>query len=78
MVLNTSKTKTLLVTGRCLEKKISYKALKIACNGWEIEQVTSQKLLGVTLGSNLNFTEHIDDLCKKVAQSIAVLKDGAY
>ena len=40
----------------------------------EIEQVTSQKLLGVTLDSNLNFTEHIDDLRKKVAQRIAVLK----
>ena len=42
MLLNTSKTKTLLVTGKRLEKKISNKALKIACNGSEIEQVTSQ------------------------------------
>ena len=48
MVLNTSQTKTLLVTGKHLEKKISNKTLKIACNGSEIEQVTSQKLLGVT------------------------------
>ena len=37
MVLNTSKTKTLLVTGKRLEKKISNRALKIACNGSEIE-----------------------------------------
>ena len=38
MVLNNSKTKTLLVTGKSLEKKISNKAdLKIACNGNEIE-----------------------------------------
>ena len=72
MVLN--KTKTLLVTGKRLEKKVPDKALKIACNGSEIEQVTSQKLLGVTLDSHLNFTEHIDELCKKVAQRIAVLK----
>ena len=27
-----------------------------------------------TLDSHLNFTEHIDDLCKKVAQRTAVLK----
>ena len=74
MVLNTSKTKTLLATGKRLKKKVPDKALKIACNGSEIEQVTSQKLLGVTLDSHLNFTEHIDDLCKKVAQRIAVLK----
>ena len=37
MVLNTSKTKTLLLTGKRLEKKISNKALKIACNGSKIE-----------------------------------------
>ena len=74
MVLNTSKTKTLLVTGQRLEKKISIRALKIACNGSEIEQVTSQKLLGVTLDSHLNFNEHVNNLCKKVAQRIAVLK----
>ena len=37
-----------------------YKALKISCNGSEIKQVTSQKLLGVTLDSHLNFTEHIE------------------
>ena len=64
----------LLVTGKSLDKKIPGKALKIACNGSEIQQVTLQKLLGVTLDSHLNFTEHIDDLCKKVAQRIAVLK----
>ena len=74
MVLNTSKTKTLLVTGKRLEKKISNRALKIACNGSEIEQVTSQKLLGVTLDSHLNFNEHVNNLCKTVAQRIAVLK----
>ena len=74
MVLNSSKTKTLLVTCKRLEKKIPDKFLKIACNGNEIEQVTSQKLLWVTLDSQLNFTEHIDDLCRKVAQRISVLK----
>ena len=47
---------------------------QIACNSSEIEQITSQKLLGLALDSHLNFNEHIDDLCKKVAQRIAVLK----
>ena len=45
-----------------------------SCEAKEIEQVTSQKLLGVTLDTHLNFTEHINDLCKKVAQRVAVLK----
>ena len=37
MVLHTSKTKTLLVTGKRLGEKIPNKALKIASNGSEIE-----------------------------------------
>ena len=68
MVLNTSKTKSLLVTGKRLEKKALDTALKISCNSSEIEQVNSQKLLGVKLNSHLNFTEHIDDICKKVSR----------
>lgn len=47
MVLDSSETKPVLVTSKRLETKISNKALKIACSGSEIEQVTSQKLLGV-------------------------------
>ena len=74
MVLNASKTKSLLVTGKRLAKKALDTALKISCNGSEIEQVNSQKLLGVKLDSHLNFTEHIDDICKKVSQRIAVHK----
>ena len=40
----------------------------------EIEQVQSHKLLGVIIGTQLNFNEHIDNLCKKLTQRIAVLK----
>ena len=74
MVINASKTKSLLVTGKRLEKKAPDTNLKLSCNGSEIEQVTSQKLLGVKLDNHLSFTEHIDDVCKKVSQRIAVLK----
>ena len=48
MVLDSSETRTLLVTSKRLETKVSNKALKIARSGSEIEQVTSQKLVGVT------------------------------
>ena len=66
IVLNTSKTKTLLVTGKRLERKISNKALKIACNGNEIEQVTSQKL-------DLTFKQHVSSICKKVNNQFSVM-----
>ena len=68
MRLNASKTKSLLVTGKRLEKKAPDTNLKLSCSGSEIEQITSQKLLGVKLD------KHIDDICKRVSQRIAVLK----
>jgi len=74
MELNASKTKSLLVTGKRLEKKAPDTNLKSSCNGSEIEQITSKKLLGAKLGNHLSFTEHIDDICTKVSQRIAVLK----
>ena len=74
MVLNASKTKILLVTGKRLEKKTPDTNLKLSCSGNEIEQITSQKLHGVKLDNHLSFTEHIDGICKKVSQRIAALK----
>ena len=68
MVLNASKTKSLFETGKRLEKKALDMALELSCNGSEIEQVNSQELLGVKLDSHLNFTEHINDIYKKVSQ----------
>ena len=49
MVLN--KTKTLLVTGKRLEKKIPDKALKVACHGSEIGQVSGKSLHRTTWGN---------------------------
>ena len=40
MVLNASKTKSILVTGKRLQKKAPDTNLKLTCNGSEIEQVT--------------------------------------
>ena len=74
MVQNASKTKSRLVTGKRLQKKAPDTNLKLTCNGSEIEQITSHKLLGLKLDNHLSFTEHIDDICKKVSKRIALLK----
>ncbi|KAK2558760.1 hypothetical protein P5673_018969, partial [Acropora cervicornis] len=36
--------------------------------------VDSQKLLGVTIDKNLSFDDHVEELCKKLSQRIAVLR----
>ena len=74
MVLNESKTKTMLVAGKRLHKKMSSTSLTVHVNSVELEQVQSHELLGVIIDTQLNFNEHIDNLCKKLTQRIAVLK----
>ena len=75
MVLNESKTNTMLVlTGKRLFKKMDSTTLTLKVNSTELEQVHSQKMLGVTIDSHLGFDEHIYNLLKKLTQSIAVLK----
>ena len=74
MVLNESKTKTMLVAGKRLQKKMSSTSLTGLVNSVELKQVQSHKLLGVIIDTQLNFNDHIDNLCKGLTQCIAVLK----
>ena len=76
MVLNCTKTKSMLITGKRLKKKLvsDYESLRINLDGNKIDQVKSQKLLGVILDDELSFDEHIDKLCSKLAQHIGLLK----
>ena len=74
MILNESKTKTMLVAGKRLHKKMSSTSITVHVNLIELEQVQSQKLLGVIIDTQVRFNEHIDNLCKKLTQRIALLK----
>ena len=74
--LNQSKTKTLLITGKRLAKKISSEDTKLSVvtnEGITLEQVETAKLLGLELDSELSFSSHVDKLCRKLAQRIGVL-----
>ena len=66
MVLNESKTKVMLVTGKRLHKTMSSTSLTVHVNSVELEQVQFHKLLGVIIDTQLNFNEDIENLCKKV------------
>ena len=73
MILNASKTKTMLVTGKRLASKLTNVKLNIQVNGDKVEEVCVQKLLGLHIDKELNFTEHVDIICKKMGQRIGVL-----
>ena len=74
MILNGSKTKCMMVTGKRLAKNMEEDQLLLKINGKRLEQVTSQKLLGVIIDDELNFDDHIEELCKTTSHRIAVLK----
>ena len=52
---------------------INNAAHAICVNNEEIKTVENIKLLGVTIDSKLNFTDHISSICKKASQRIGVL-----
>ena len=74
MVTNATKTKSLLVTGKHIPCKIDNCSLEPKLVNSDIEQVHSQKLLGVTTDKHFSFDVHIEELCKKLSQRIAVLR----
>ena len=55
------------------EKKKNNQQLQVKLNTIELKQVSSQKLLGVIIGQKLSFDDHINELCNKLCQWIAVL-----
>ena len=75
MILNESKTRSMLVTGKRLVNKMEQSTLQLHVNSTELKQVSSHKLLGVTIDSQLTFDQHIENLCTKLSQRIAVLQN---
>ena len=76
MLLNKSKKKSMLVTRKWLEKKMVHSSLQLHLKSSELNQVHSQKLLGVMINSQLSFDQHVDDLCKKLAQRIGCVAEN--
>ena len=73
VIINETKTKAMLNTGKWVKKKMNNQQLQVELNATELIQVSSQKLLGVTTDHKLSFDDHIDELCNKLCQGIAVL-----
>jgi len=62
----------MFVMGKRLVKKMERSSLQLRLKSSELNQVHSHELLGVTIDSQFSFDQHVDDLCKKLAQRIAV------
>ena len=71
MSLNSSKTKTVLISKSNLKSKLTTreKQLNIELNGTRLEQVDSVKLLGLEIDEELSFDNHTDSLSKKFLEA---------
>ena len=77
MVINTRKTKSILVTGKRIPKKwdsLADQRLQLRIGGIDISGVTSQKLLGITLDTNMSYEVHVEELAKKGFKTLRIVQ----
>ena len=75
MALNTSKTKSILITTPQKFHRLNDLSLNVMINGKLIEQVQHAKLLGVTLDCHLTWEKHIENKCSSVNNRLSLKKD---
>ena len=72
LTLSVSKSKFTLIGGsRCLK---SFGSITLKIEEEEIEQVTSYKYLGVKINETLTWSDHVESICKRVAQRLGLLQ----
>ena len=74
MALNTSKTKSLLITTQDKFHRLNDHSLNVMINAKLNEQVQHAKLLGVTLDCYLTWEKHIDNICSIVNSRLSILR----
>ena len=74
MSLNTSKTKSLLITTLQKRTTLTSSALNVQIGVRYVEQVHRAKLLGVLIDSSMSWEHHIDTVCCIVSSRLSLLR----
>ena len=72
MLINTDKTKVMLVTTPQRRSKIDDN-LQISLNGVHLYKVLNDKVLGVQIDNNLSWGEHVSKIVRKISTNIWLL-----
>ena len=74
MVINKPKTKCMVVGTRARLQSRHSKCLDLSISDTPIEQVEEHKLLGLVIDQHLTWQSHLDYICARVAQRLALLR----
>ena len=67
LVINTNKSKCMIITSRQRRKHLTHTELTLSVNGQKLECVDNLKILGLIIDENLSWKYHIDNLCKNLS-----------
>ena len=73
MVLNTEKTKIMLITTRQKRLYVNENNLKLSYNNIDLQVTSGDKILGVYIDKNLQWNNHYQAVCKKVSTNLWLL-----
>ena len=73
MVLNTAKTKVMLITTKQKRKGLGNADIDLNYNDDQLQTISSSKILGVFVDNNLCWSEHVKHITKKIASNVWLL-----
>ena len=73
MILNSSKTKVMLVTSNQKRQRLPSDNLDLKFNNESLNMISNDKILGVFVDNNLSWSDHIKYLTKKISSSTWLL-----
>ena len=73
MVLNSSKTKVLLVTTTQKRQGLHNENLDLRFNNESLNMISNDKILGIYVDNNLTWSDHINYLSRKTTSGICLL-----
>ena len=74
MVINVSKTKSMLLATNQKLTKLPAKSLNISMNSIPVDCVKNHKLLGINIDNNLSYVKHVDSVCHSITSKTALLR----
>ena len=73
MVLNTLKTKVMLITTKQKRNGLNKDGIELKYNDDPLQSIANDKILGVFVDNNLSWSEHVKHISKKIASNVWLL-----